>query len=435
MAKEPRQRIVTKKHLARIERERRQQRYIMTGALIVLLLVVGFITYGILENYILKPYQPVATVGNERITTKEFQNRARYLRQGYVSRYNETIQIAQMFGDDPSTQQYIQSNLAQIQAQLEPSTLGQQVLDMLVEESLIRQEAGRLGISVSQGEIDKALQEAFGYFADGTPTPAPTEAVRSTSTLSPTQLALVPPTPTIAPTEVPTVTETVEATEVAPVEEPTATPDPNATATPTAAPLPTATAYTFEAFQTQYSSVMESYTSNINFTEADFRDLFEAQLLRDKVMEAVVGDLPREDEYIWARHILVPDGDFAYVLYTRLIEGEDFATLAEENSTDGSASQGGDLGWFIYEDMVPEFSEAAFSLEIGQISEIVESQFGWHIIQLLGREVRPLDQARYDNMRSQKFQSWLDGQREAAEIEIFDRWQDRVPTQPALQSF
>jgi hypothetical protein len=72
----------------------------------------------------------------------------------------------------------------------------------------------------------------------------------------------------------------------------------------------------------------------------------------------------------------------AVALRERALAGEDFGELAKENSDDrGSAAAGGDLGRFRREQMVPEFSDAAFSLEPGGISEVIESQFGFHIIQ------------------------------------------------------
>lgn len=96
--------------------------------------------------------------------------------------------------------------------------------------------------------------------------------------------------------------------------------------------------------------------------------------------ELVAGFEPAEE--IRARHILVASEDDALVIVKELEEGKLFEVAAMENSTDGSSQNGGDLGYFSRGQMVPPFEEAAFALEIGQISAPVQSKFGWHIIKL-----------------------------------------------------
>lgn len=91
------------------------------------------------------------------------------------------------------------------------------------------------------------------------------------------------------------------------------------------------------------------------------------------------------EEEISAKHILVKDEDLAKEIYEKLQNGEDFEEMAREHSEDGSAASGGDLGYFGKGQMVKEFEEAAFSLAVGQISEPVESEFGFHIIMLVDR--------------------------------------------------
>jgi peptidyl-prolyl cis-trans isomerase C len=108
-----------------------------------------------------------------------------------------------------------------------------------------------------------------------------------------------------------------------------------------------------------------------------------------KLFDDTVKALPPEEE-IHARHILVEDEAQAKTAAERVKKGEDFAKVAAELSKDpGSGKEGGDLGWFSKERMVPEFAEAAFKLQKGQISDPVKSQFGWHVIKLEDRRTKP----------------------------------------------
>lgn len=97
----------------------------------------------------------------------------------------------------------------------------------------------------------------------------------------------------------------------------------------------------------------------------------------------------KQEEEIRASHILVDSEDKAYQVYTRLQSGGDFATMAKEVSTDpGSKDQGGDLGFFVRGQMVPEFEQAAFALKPGEYSKPFKTQFGWHIARLEARRER-----------------------------------------------
>jgi peptidyl-prolyl cis-trans isomerase C len=108
-----------------------------------------------------------------------------------------------------------------------------------------------------------------------------------------------------------------------------------------------------------------------------------------KLFDDTLKSLPPEEE-VNARHILVEEEAQAKAVAERLKKGEDFAKVAAELSKDpGSGKEGGSLGWFSKERMVPEFAEAAFKLEKGQVSEPVKSQFGWHVIKLEDRRTKP----------------------------------------------
>ncbi|MBG7609815.1 MAG: peptidylprolyl isomerase [Anaerolineae bacterium] len=319
--------------------------------------------------------------------------------------------------NDPDTQSYFQSNLQQIQYQLEPTFLGADLIAKLTEDALIRQEAERLGITVSQEEIESYIANAyFSYYPEGTPTLEPTQEPIPTSTLSGIQKTLLPPTSTPeSPSDdiEPTPTEVVEAE---PVEA-----------------IPTPTPYTEDAFQGQLNEFLDIMNDFAEITHDDLIWLIESDLYRDRVVKVVTGDIENFEDQVWARHILVEDEDVANDILTRLEDGEDFVDLAQEFSTDtGSAVNGGDLGWFSPGQMILPFEEAAFALEIGGISEAIETQFGWHLIQVLGHESRSISDARLSTLQAEVFQAWLESLRTDAIIDIIPNWMDFVPIEPAI---
>ena len=118
-------------------------------------------------------------------------------------------------------------------------------------------------------------------------------------------------------------------------------------------------------------------------TENDIRAYFDTY---------VVPELAKQNENIeevQARHILVATQGEAETVIKRLEKGEGFAALAGELSLGPSASRGGDLGYFLAEEMVQAFSDAAFALQPGELSAPVETEYGWHVIRLEDRRVVP----------------------------------------------
>jgi peptidyl-prolyl cis-trans isomerase C len=118
-----------------------------------------------------------------------------------------------------------------------------------------------------------------------------------------------------------------------------------------------------------------------------------------KVYDDAVQQMSPEQE-VRARHILVETEDEAKALREEIEKGADFADLAKQKSKDtGAAAEGGDLGYFSKEQMVPEFADAAFNLETGQLSEPVKSPFGWHIIKIEDKRTKPVPE--FEQVRGQ----------------------------------
>ena len=163
--------------------------------------------------------------------------------------------------------------------------------------------------------------------------------------------------------------------------------------------------------------------------EALLQDAGKAAMTDDamhKIYDEAIKQTPNEEE-VHARHILVATEGEAKDIEAQLKKGTDFAALAKEKSKDPGAAEGGDLGYFTKEQMVPEFAEAAFKLEKGQTSDPVKTQFGWHIIKLEDKRIKPTP--TFDQVKGQ-LQSYVarraqaelvDKLRKTATIERLDR--------------
>jgi len=163
--------------------------------------------------------------------------------------------------------------------------------------------------------------------------------------------------------------------------------------------------------------------------EALLQDAGRAALTEEaehKVYDEAVKQMPTEEE-VHARHILVPTEDEAKAVLADLKKGADFAAVAKEKSKDPAAAEGGDLGYFTKDQMVPEFSAVAFKLGKGELSDPVKTQFGWHIIKVEDKRAKPtptFDQvkAQVDNYITHRAQAALvEKLRSGANIERLDQ--------------
>jgi peptidyl-prolyl cis-trans isomerase D len=235
-----------------------------------------------------------------------------------------------------------------------------------------------------------------------------------TPTFSPTQVALLHYTP--APTLSPQATTTAEPTiTLAP---PTITPTISVTA-PTATPEPTATVYSQDLYNSnlkEYYATLES----VKVPEQALRDYVRYYLIRLKLQD-VYNLSPEKSEQVWARHILVKTEADAKIVLNRLASGEDWAKIAAEVSIDtGTKDNGGDLGWFTRGKMVKIFEDAAFALKVGEISAPVQSDFGWHIIQIIGHDSIPM-----------VFEDWIAQVKSGLKVEL-KNWENIVPVEPTI---
>jgi parvulin-like peptidyl-prolyl isomerase len=166
------------------------------------------------------------------------------------------------------------------------------------------------------------------------------------------------------------------------------------------------------------------------YTEDEYRSELRREILAARTIGAITDVLPLQAQHTSARHILVATLEEAEGLLDELANGADFGTLAVIHSRDPSSRPaGGELGWFPKGLLtmpevkglltMPEVEEAAFSLQPGEVSGVIESALGFHILEVLGREDRPLVGEVLTDYRVAAVDEWLADQRQRAEIEIF----------------
>ena len=136
------------------------------------------------------------------------------------------------------------------------------------------------------------------------------------------------------------------------------------------------------------------------------------------------------------RHILVAEQNVAQEVLDKLNDGGDWAALAAEYSTDTSnKDNGGDLGWIGFNDnYIQEFKDAAFALnEDGEISEPIQTSFGWHLIQLVTKATNNIDAAKFQQSKQAFFDNWLMELRNSrTDIQIDEIWKTITPSKPAV---
>lgn len=517
------------------DRERNRKLYIGAGSAILLAMLI--IVAGALYAFAYVPNSTLAKAGADTIVTKDFWQRMRLERSRLTSQLVNLQQLEQQFGQSFFTQQ-----INQIQAQLQsPFTLGMQVLDDMIDEKIVAQEAAARGITVSDEEVEAALREEIARNRNAITVPQATETAEAGIAATATATAWTPtPLPTIDANLVVTAT---------------------ATPLPTAEPLPTQPIISDTGY-TEGLNELSTTLSDINSVDLEgYRAVIRARLLADK-LSAAIGEetVTATEEQVHARHILInvitptvslsntnvitaplapglsPSGTLtasdaisgdvatgstltatapvsattaptaaapvtptttvttalatataplsptaaltsagsitatagvtattgvttvpgitstagitdttqpeapvertdaeakalAESLRQRILAGEDFATLAREYSDDtGSGAQGGDLSWFGRTAMVAPFAEAAFTLPIGEISEPIKTQFGYHLIEVLEKdENRPKEESQLQQERAQAFQDWLQEKKTTIEIERPSDLSARLP--------
>ncbi len=152
-----------------------------------------------------------------------------------------------------------------------------------------------------------------------------------------------------------------------------------------------------------------------------FRRSLTLELMASQMIEIITAQIPEKIDQVHARHIVVASREEAEWLRAQIDAGEPFEGLAEDYSLDtGTRPAGGDLGWFPEGYLLfPEITAAAFSTPPGEISDIVETQLGFHLVSTVEREERALSFDALVALRERTVVDWIEARRELAEVQIF----------------
>jgi parvulin-like peptidyl-prolyl isomerase len=155
------------------------------------------------------------------------------------------------------------------------------------------------------------------------------------------------------------------------------------------------------------------------YTQDEFREVIYLDLIAKQLVQPVIDSVPQVVEHVHARHILLNSQAEAEEMLSRLLAGEDFSALAAEFSNDVTTRDiGGDLGWFPRGGLlVPEVEESAFSMTEGQISPVVASAWGYHIVQTLGFETREVEYEMHQRLLERALDDWRVQLRVGADIQ------------------
>jgi len=399
---------------SRATQEEEVQSLVIRGVLITIGILVAVLAIAFVVEQVIVPNQTVATVNGEGITVGQFREAVTFERNRLLLQINQIqaagLDLEQLGQQEPYRTWFEELNV--------PDQLGLRVLNDMVEDVLIRQEADQRSITVDDETLEQEINDFFGF----DPTEVALIGVEPTATDEPTET----PTPFVSPTPSPepTLTPTLGPDETEEPMEPTLTPQPTLV-------QPTLSA--------------EEVVENFNTNQQNYRDafgragigagtvdaFFERQALETLLADNIFGDTETL-LYADVRHILVESEETAQEILAALESGESFADLARAVSTDaGSGARGGELGDSYVGNFVPEFRDAIENAEIGELVGPVETEFGFHILQVRSKEDRSGDdvELQLESAKQQEFARFVEDLRanNEANIEISDIWIDYVP--------
>jgi foldase protein PrsA len=355
----------TKKQIAIGRKQARQNRIIwlsISGLALVILLVLAF---GVSQELLLKPAQPVAIVDGAKIKLNDYQTMLRYQR---YSLHNYIDNLTSALASFDTSQQgadflvsYYQQQLDQLNTEL--ATISETTLDQMIDDALIKEKAQQVGITVTPADVQQTLDDQLQQAASSI-------ASAAASTITGTQ-----------------------------------------DITPTAVPA------------SELDKLYQDEIKVMGLSDKEFRGILERGLYRTKLQDLLSSQVVTTGLVIDVQMIVTDTQDVAVAAQTRVQNGEDFATVAKEVSSDPQVQDnGGDLGWVTTGQLSSRYGQAvedlAFSLSVGQMGK-VESDGSFYVIKIVDRnENGPLPAEVLSQRQNSALQDWLTERKASADVKI-----------------
>ncbi len=372
------------------------QKLLLWGLSVVGVLIIGVLGYGVAAETIMRPREPVAIVDGDPIRTSEFQARVKFQRLQlqnqlrYLYQQQQLLMLQDPDADTQSFDEYLRGEINNLESQLAPGNaelIGQQVLEQMIQERLVKREAEYRGIEIPADEVQETIHEIFGYDAHGASAPPASSPITETESITPAE------------------------------------------------PAPGPAEMTEAEFRELYNEYVREGLRPLGISEQQYRSWIEASLLIQELQEDMGEELPRETEQVKLDILLLNSQEQAAQVAERLAAGDDFEALVEEIEADEEEpGYRSELDWLpldmLQSQLGPDLTDLALDLEVdGYTDPIVmgEDDPTYYIMRLAGREVRALDEALRQQMVTDAFRSWVEAQQTLVERRSIS---GHVPTQP-----
>ncbi len=372
----------TRKQISRREQEALWERRIKLITAAVIVLIVGVLLFGVVNELVLKPNATIAKVGETPIKASYFQARVRYQRlqiKSQIAQYQNFL--SQLDPNDEqmaSIYQQFQAQASSLENQLKPelaTLLGGQVLDQIIEEELVRQEAATRGLSLSADEVTQYIEQMMGYDR--------TQVYTDTTN------------------------------------------------------LPSGVLTSEAEFNEVYSNFKKNWLDVAQLREPEFRAMVEAELLRSKLQEALGADLEKTADQVLVTFFRLPDEASAQDLYQRFKNGESVDALVkalqEDDKDDTFAyamTEWQPVGFYSTQ-FSAELEKVIFNTPVNKMSQPQPGSDGssYYLFYINGHEMRELSESVLQQKIEARYNEWLQQARNER-TQTLDVWQKFVPTTP-----